>query len=57
MVDDYMLDKVLHKTKETEKFDNSKIVIDTNDKSLDAVTLKSVVMLMTCVIKNDGEFY
>ena len=57
MVDDYMLDKVLHKTKETEKFDNSKIVIDTNDKSLDAVTLKSVVMLMTCVIKNGGEFY
>ena len=57
MVDDYMLDKVLHKTKETEKFDNSKIVIDTNDKSLDAITLKSVVMLITCVIKNDGEFY
>ena len=57
MVDDYMLDKVLRKTKETEKFDNSKIVIDTNDKSLDAITLKSVVMLITCVIKNDGEFY
>ena len=35
MIDDYMLNKILNKSKEiisTEKFDDIKILIDTNDK-------------------------
>ena len=39
------------------KFDNAKILIDTNDKLPDHVTLRNVVILMTCIIKNDGKFY
>ena len=47
-----MLDKVLNKIKEItgcEKFDDAKI--------LDDITLKNVVILMACVIKNGDEFY
>ena len=36
------------------KFDNANIFIDTNDKLLD-VTLKTAVILMACVVKNDAE--
>ena len=42
MVNDYMLDKVLDKIKETigiVKFDDTKILIDTNDKLPDYITL------------------
>ena len=45
MVDDYMLDKVLDKTKEIlgiKKFDFTEILIDTNDKLADEVTLINV---------------
>ena len=57
MIYDYMLDKVLDKIKETigiVKLDDTKILIDTNDKWPDYSTLKNVVILMTCVIKDDG---
>ena len=60
MVDDYILDKPLDKIKETigiEKFDDTKILIDTDDKLPDGITLKNIVILMTCVIKNNGKFY
>ena len=49
-----MLDKVLDKIKEIigmKKFDNSKILIDTDDKSPDDNTFKIVVIFMTCVTK------
>ena len=53
----YILDKVLEKIKDIlgiEKYDETKILIDTGNKLPD--TLKNVVILMTCVIK-DGKFY
>ena len=60
MLDDYMLDKVSGKIKEiigTEEFHNTKILIDTDDKLPDDITLKNVVILMTCVVKDDDKFY
>ena len=48
MIYDYMLDKVLGKIKETigiVKFDNIKVVINTDDKLPDYITLKNVVIL------------
>ena len=51
MVDDYMLDELLDKIKEIiciEKLDNIKILIDRDDKLPDHITLKNVVILMTC---------
>ena len=60
MVDDYMLNKVLDKIKEIisiEKFHDTKILIDADDKLLDDITLKNVVILMTCVVIDDGKFY
>ena len=56
MVDDYMLDKALDKIKEIiglEKFYDTKILIDTGDKLPKVITLKNIVILMTCVIKDD----
>ena len=44
MFDDYILDKVLDnikKIKSIEKFDDTKILIDTDDKLLDDITLKN----------------
>ena len=46
MVDDYMLNKILEKIKETidiVKFHNTKTLIDTDDKLPDYTTLKNVV--------------
>ena len=54
MVDDYMLDKVII---DIEKFDDTMILIHTDDKMPDDTTLKNVVILITCVIKDDGKFY
>ena len=51
--------KILDKIKEIigiEKFDNTKILVDTNDK-LQEITLKNIVILITCDIKDDGKFY
>ena len=59
MVDDYMLNKVLEKIKEIisiEKFDDTKILIHRNDKLPDGITLKKVMKLMTCIIKDDDNF-
>ena len=59
MVDDYMLDKVLHKIKEIidiEQFDYTNILIDSGDKLPDDITVKNVVILITCIIKDDGKF-
>ena len=59
MFDDYMLDKVLVKIKEIvgiEKFDDTKILIDADDK-LSYITFENVVILMTYVIKDYGKFY
>ena len=55
MVNDNMIDKVLDKIKE--KFDDTKILIDTDYKLPHYITLKNVVILITCVIKDDGKFY
>ena len=55
-----MLNKVLDKIKEiigTEKFDDTKILIDTDDKLPNCISLKSFVKIMISVIKNDGKFY
>ena len=55
MVGDYMLDKVLDKIKMIigiKKFDDTKILIEADDKLLDDVTLKNVVIIITCAIKN-----
>lgn len=60
MVNDCLLYKVLYKIKETigiEKFDDSKILIDKDDKLPDYITLKDVVILITCIIKDDHKFY
>ena len=60
VVDDYMLGKVLDKIKKTidiEKFDDTKILIDMDDKLPNNITLKNVVILTTCVIKDDGKCY
>ena len=50
-VDDYTLDKVLDKIKRIgiEKLEDTKILIDTDNKLSDDITLKNVVILMTCV--------
>ena len=60
MVDDYILNKVLHKIKEIiviEKFDDSTILVDTDDKLLDYITLKNAVILMRCVKKDNNKFH
>ena len=60
MTDDYILDNVLDKIKEIiriEKFDDTGIFTATNDKLLDDVTFKNVVVLAKYVIKDDDKFY
>ena len=60
MIDGYMLNKVLGNPKEIigiKRFDDSKILIDTDEKLPDDISLKNVVILMTCVIKDDSKFY
>ena len=55
-----MLDKVLDKIKETisfTKFDDTKILIDTDVKFSDYIWLKDAMVLITCVIKVDAKFY
>ena len=60
MVDDYMLHEALDKIKNIigiEKFDDANILMDTDDKFLDDITLKNAVISMTCVIEDNGKFY
>ena len=56
-----MLDKVLDKIKETIgiiKFYVNKILIDTDDKLPEYITLSNVVMLMALgVVEDDSKFY
>ena len=59
-VSDYMLDKVLDKIKERigiVKLVDTNILFDMDDKLPDYITLKNVVILITCIIKDDGTFY
>ena len=56
----YILNKVLEKIKmikDTETFDNTKILIETDDKFAEDITLKNVVMLISFVIKGNDKFY
>ena len=56
---DNILDIVLDKIKkliDTEKFDDTKNLIDTDDFP-DDITLKDVVILITCVTKYGDKFY
>ena len=60
MVNDYILDKVLDKIKETidiSKFDDTKILTDTDDKLPDYITLKNAGILITCIINGDCKIY
>ena len=60
MIDDYMVEKVLEKIKEItgiEKFGNTKILINSDDKLSDDNTLKRVVTLLTCAVKDGNKFY
>ena len=59
MVDDYTLDKVLEKIKRIglEKLGDIRILIDTDDKFPEDITIKKAVILMTCVIKHDDKLY
>ena len=59
MVNDYMLNNVLDMIKEIldiEKFDDATILIDTDDKFTNYITLKKFMILMTWFIKDDGKF-
>lgn len=40
-----------------EKCDGTNILIDTDDKLLNYITLKNVVIIMTSVVRDDGKFY
>ena len=58
MVDSYVQDKVLDNVKwiiSIEKFDDTKILIDTDYKLPDDITLGKVVILTTYVIKDSNE--
>ena len=60
LIDDCMLDKVLDKIKaiiSIDKLDDTKILININDKLPDGNIFINVVILMACVIKDDGKFY
>ena len=57
MNNDYILDGVLDKIKliiATEKFDDDKILTKAGKKFTDEITIKNVVILIACVIK-DGD--
>ena len=59
MVNYYILDEVLDKIKEAIgiiKFDDTKILIDSDDKLLYNITLKNVMMIKRCVIKDNAKF-
>ena len=59
MVEDYILDKLEGKTEEIigiNDFSDTKILIEANDKLSDDITLKSAVILSTCIIKYVDKF-
>ena len=60
MNNDYILDGVLDKIKliiAIEKFDDNKIVTKADKKFTDEITMKNVVILIACVIKDDDKCY
>ena len=60
MVDDYMLDKLLDKAEEMisiKKLDDTKILIESDDKLLCDITFQNVVILISCNIKDRDKFY
>ena len=60
MFGDYMLNKLLDKVKEIigiEQFDNTNILINTDDKLSDDITFKKVVILMTSYVINNMTRY
>ena len=60
MVADYILNKVLDKIKEIidiEQFDNTNILMDTDDTMSYDITLKKVDLFITSVTKGDNKFY
>ena len=60
MADDNILDKVLKEIKKLagiKKFEDVKVLIDADDKFPDDIILKSVVILITCVIQEDDKLY
>ena len=56
IIDDHMINEALDKIKkmDIEKFDDSKILIDMDDKF--QIILLSVVILMICVIKDNDKY-
>ena len=55
-----MLNEVLNKIKKIiaiDEFDNTNIIIDTDDKLPKNIILKDVFILITCVLKSDGKYY
>ena len=60
ILDINILDKVLVKIKikiGIGKFDDTKKLIDTDNKLADKITFKNIVILISCVIKDDDNFY
>ena len=62
IVDDNMIDKFLHKCLQIfaiciEECDDTNILIETDDKLPDDITLKNVIVLITCALKDGGKFY
>ena len=60
MVPCYMLEKVLDKIKEIidiKKLDDTKILLKTDDKLPDYITLINFVTLIMCVIKDGNNFH
>lgn len=58
MVDDSTVYKVLHKIKDIigiKKQDDIKILNETDNKLSDYITLKTVIILITCVTTDDGK--
>ena len=39
------------------KFDDTKILIDTDATMLEYITLKNVVIIIACIVKDDGKLY
>ena len=54
MVDHYMVNKKIKETISIQKIDYTKLSVDTDNQISDDTT---VVILVTCVVKNIGEFY
>ena len=62
IVDYNMIDKFLHKFLQIfaiciEKCDDANILIEADDKLPDDITLKNVIILITCAIKDGDKFY